>query len=362
MEMKRKTSIIAAALILAFSVTACQGVAALGSRSVVEDKESDVKEAPSETSSQEADDSLSEEELEALEQELYNTYISVNNFMVGRLSDSLGRYFQYVDIEQETFTLLDADDDYFDCYSLSEYDIEDIEKAYAMADAKDEKTELDKAFLEMYPFVSTVIETLNGIYEYTDMKSYLDDDYQRAQEYHTALMGSLEDYVVTSDAFMTELEEVASERQGAALEAMKEEGFEILYTMTMVIHLANDIEGELYAQDVWDENILDMDMEKIQPLYDEFVSYVEAMMEYSKDTEQLAAEGLPTNSAYWSSFLRNMKDTKTSLTEVLQKVKEGKELSQSDLLITEIAGNCSLSSFDTGLSAMISDYNRIISY
>lgn len=361
--MKKKCGIILAALVTACAMTACQGLPSSGDKSVSNDREPEVSLAvQSEEEESSTDPGLSEEEAEELEQELYNTYVNVNNFMVGRLHSSLERYFEYVDIEQEEFTLLDADDDYFTCYSLSEYDIRDLDSAYEMASGKSEKDALDEAFLKMYPSASIVIATLNEIEEYTDMKSYLDDDYERAREYHATLMGSLEEYFNTGDAFMEELNAVADARSAEDLERMKAEGYEVFYAMNMVIDLANDIEQELYNQEVWDENILDMDLEKIQPLYDEFVENVEALLEYSKDESKLAAEGIPYNSGYWSIFLSDVKDTKTSLTEVLQKVKDGEELSYSDMLMTGISGECSLSSFDEGLSRMIDDYNGMISY
>ena len=36
-------------------------------------------------------------------------------------------------------------------YSLSEYDIEQVESAYEMVNSKSDKTSLDEAFLKMYP-------------------------------------------------------------------------------------------------------------------------------------------------------------------------------------------------------------------
>ncbi len=357
--MRRKTTIILTALIMACSITACQGAVDSISKGISENKdtataEADIPETPSSTETE-----LSSEEQEELEQELYNSYIEVNNFMLGRVQDSLERYFNYVDIEQDEFTLLDADYDYFDCYSLSEYDIKEVENAYEIASSKSNKTALDEAFLKMYPSLSLVISTLNDIESYTDVKSYLDDDYEKAKEYHTILMGALFDYVDLGDAFMSELDIVASEHQSAAYERMKEEGYEVLYAMNRVLDLANDIESELYEQGVWDENILDMDLEKIQPLYDEFIANVDALLAYDNDEEKLASEGISKH-GWWSSFIRDLKDTKVSLTEVLQKVKDGEELSYSDTLITQMAGRCSLTSFDAGLSSLINDYNNMI--
>lgn len=372
--MRKKSSIVLTALIMACSVMACQSSSVSSrngsdsrtsvnsvstdttSTNTTDKKSGDTATAETPESTEEAAGALSEDQ----EQELYNSYIEINNFMLGRVQDSLERYFDYVDIEQEEFALLDPSYDYFDCYSLSEYDIKEIENAYELVNLKDDKDKLDEAFLTMYPSLTLLISTLNDIETYTEMKSFLDDDYAKAKEYHTALMGALGDYLDAGDVFMDELDVVATEHQNAAYEQMKAEGYEVLYAMNMVIDLANDIEEELYEQGVWDENILDMDLEKIQPLYDEFVANVDALVSYDGDEEKLAAEGI-SKYGWWDSFIRDLKDTKVSLTEVLQKVKNGEELSQSDLMITSIAGNCSLSSFDEGLSSLINDYNNMIS-
>ena len=360
--MRRKTTIILTALIMACSVTACQGAADSISKSVSgnrDTKEAEVQENSASAETETAADVGTLSEME--EQKLYNTYIDINNFMVDRLTDSLERYFHYVDIEQEEFTLLDADDEYFSCYSISDSNIKKVENAYELVNSKGDKNELDEAFLKMYPSLNSVISTLNEIETYTDMKSYLDDDYAKAKEYHTKLMDVLGEYIDTSDAFMTELDVVAREHREEAYAQMKEEGYEVFYAMNKAIDLANEIMDELYDQEVWDENILDMNLEKIQPLYDEFVTYVDELIAFDENEEKLNAEGLYKNSGYWSWFLRDLKSTKTSLTEVLHKVENGEELSYSDQLTGSIAGNCSLSSFATGLSALIDDYNRIVS-
>lgn len=361
--MRRKTTIILTALIMACSVTACQGAAASISNSVSGDSETSgagTQESTVSADTEEADETRTLSETE--EQKLYNTYIDINNFMVDRITDSLERYFYYVDIEQEEFTLLDPDDDYFSCYSIADSYIGDIEDAYELVNDKGDKSKLDETFLEMYPSINAVISTLNEIETYTDMKSYLDDDYEKAKEYHAELMSVLEEYINTGDAFMTELDAVARERREESYAQMKEEGFEVAYTMNKAIDLANEIAEELYNQEVWDDNILDMDLEKIQPLYDEFVGYVDDLLAFDEDEEKLNAEGLYKNTGYWSWFIRDMKNTKVSLTEVLQKVENGEELSQTDQMMGNIAGNCSLSSFATGLSAVIDDYNRMVSY
>jgi len=355
--MKKKCFMAAVMAGMVFSLYGCSGLSALQDSDFMEvlKNESGSEEAVVEDT--QADISMEEdtEEQKEQEQKLYNNYIEINNFMVGRVQDSLSRYFNYVD-SQEEFKLIDESDDYFDCYEISESDIEVLEETHEMVEAKSEKTTLDQAFLDAYPSITTVIETLNDIAAYTDMKSYLDDNYEKAREYHTVLMSAYTPYLTAGETFLDEVKTTADKHQEEALAQMEEEGQEVLYAVNMVLNLANDIEEELSNQGVWDDNILEMNVEAIQPLYDEFVSYVEKVAQYGSDDEKLAAEGI--SSSGLDSFISDMTDAKVSLTEVLQKVKNGENLSEMDLLITDIAGNCSLSSFDTGVSNMIRDYNN----
>lgn len=342
-----KKRIVIAGTICALALGGCQG-----------GKTADVKnttEALVETTEEATLPAWGEEE----ELELYNSYINVYNFLVSRLSDSVDRYFRYVNYEEE-FSLVEGESEY-DNYSISESNIEEVEETYSLLSEKAEKNALDEAFLNMYPSLTTLMDCLNDIYDYTDMKSYLDDDFAKGKELHGVLWISLNEYIETGEIFDTELVETEKEQRVKNLEKLKEQGLEGLYAISVMIDSAQDIQAELYEQEVNDGNILDMDMEKIQPLYDEFIQNVDTVLEVCSDEKKLSEEGIPIHSAYWSTFLGDMKDTKKSLTSVMQKVKEQTPLSYSDTLIT-MKGNCSLASFEDGISAMVNDYNHFINY
>lgn len=293
--------------------------------------------------------------------ELYNTYIDINNAMLGRVYDSLDRYFTYVDFESTDFKLIDESSDYYDCYSVSSA-LRDVEAAYEIVSGKGEKDALDQAFLDMYPSISSLLQTLNEISEYTSPKTYLEDGYAKSQEQHTALLNVLEEYYTTGDIFIDELSVVASQRQQEELEQLKADGYVVFYSLNMVINLGKDIDNELYNQGVWDENILDMDLTAIQPLYDEFSQYVDEVLAYSENEDALKAEGL-NNAPNLSMFITNMKSARDSLSKVLAKVEAGEPLSEFDTSISSsIMGQCNLSSFEAAVSDMIDNYNRIISY
>lgn len=80
---------------------------------------------------------------------------------------------------------------------------------------------------------------------------------------------------------MAELDYVAQERLVESLQIMKEEGYIVLYGINMMLNCATAIQTELYNQGITDENLIEMDLEAIQPLYDEFVGYIEELLSWT---------------------------------------------------------------------------------
>lgn len=354
--MKKKLISIVTSALLICTLTACQGIPEM-TQSSYNSTSTTKREGPlpEATETPEPVPEFSEED----EQELYNLYVDIYNYMIGRLYDSVERYFESVAFEEE-FSLIS---DRYSCYSISDTQVKKVKNAYDLASSKSEKTALDEAFLAMYPSLSTVLDTLDSIYDYSDLKSYLDDDYARAQEYHAVLWTAYAEYEATATIFMEELDIVAQERMVESLQIMQEEGYVVLYNINMMFNCAGAIQAELYNQGIADENLIEMDLETIQPLYDEFVGYVEAILSYEDDSEQLRFEGIPENSAYWHTFLSSLKDTKVSLTGIIQRVKDQKPVDSFELnMIHAFAGDDTIASFNTGVSEMISDYNTLIQY
>lgn len=361
--MKKRIFTTLITIVMAFSMTACQGLSSDKGSTNKADDGTDSITMPAKTLGSEGENPAGTpagELDEETERKLYNLYININNAMLGRINDSLNRYFDYVSTESEEFQLWEEGGDYY-CYSVSSTIISDVEEAYKILSGKAEKNALDQAFLNMYPSITSLMQTLNEINDYTSPKTYLEDNFAKSQEHHTALLSVLEEYFTAGNTFLDELTVVANQRQMENLEQMKAEGYEVMYSINMVMLLAQQIEDELYVQGVWDDNILDMDLTTIQPLYDAFSTYVDAVLVYSEDNDALRAEGL-SNSGNLSLFVMYMKSTRESLSKVLAKVEKGEPLSYADTMITSLAGQCNLSSFAEGISNMIDSYNRIISY
>lgn len=295
---------------------------------------------------------LTEEE----EQELYNLYIKVNNTMVGRLGESLGKYFEYIDYQEE-FTPLE--EDYF-VYSISDSFFTDLDRADELAARKTEKSELDEAYISLSPVIRELASVLNEIYEYTDEDSWQEDDYARGKELHAALWQCSSTYETTGSDFLEQLTSVASDQRAQDLQQMQDEGYVVTYSIVKMISTAQEIQTAIYEQGIEDDSMmLQMDTEALQPLYDQYMEETETVLGYLKDEEALANEGYPTMSAYFVTFEDAVENSAEELKEIFRKVAEQEEPGGYSI-INPFTVDGSIAGFDSKVSAMIDDYNRML--
>ena len=348
------------AIVAALSLTACQGDTYADNRNVSTGSPEGVSAQPSVDSGSQAAE-LSEREA----QNLYNNYVEINNHMLGEINDALTQYFSNVNIESEKFELVKENiNNYFCYYPHAAKYLGYAKDAYEAASGKREKDALDQAYLNLYPSLRKLITTLAEIHAYTDDDGFLEDNYAKSQEQHTALMGVLVEYLTYGEAFIYELNTVASQREKEGLEQMKAEGYEVLYALNMARISAEDLYNELYRQGIGNENVLDMDLTLIQPLYDEFTSYVDQVLQYDQDKDKLKQEGLYVSvegMRNWGFLVTALQNTHKSITAVLEKVQAGEPL---DMIAIKMSGSGhgSVSSFAEGLSEIFKCYNNLVKY
>lgn len=351
-----------AAAIAAISLAACQGDASGYDRNSSAGNSAGVSAQPSGAGGADSGSQAAGLDDRAA-QDLYNNYIEINNHMVGEINEVLTRYFSNVNIESEKFEFVKDNITHYSCYypHASKY-LRYATEAYETASGKSEKDALDQAYLNLYPSLQNLITILGEMHTYTYDDAFLKDNYAKSQEQHTALMGVLEEYFAYGDAFINELNTVASQREREELEKMKEEGYEVFYALNMAMFSAENLYSELYRQGIGNENILDMDLTLIQPLYDEFASYVDQVLQYDQDKEKLKQEGLYVGvdgMRNWGFFKTALQNTHKSITAVLEKVKAGEPLDMIAIRLSG-SGNGSVSSFEEGLSEVIESYNKLV--
>lgn len=350
MNQRKLTALLAAFGVLVLAA-GCSGKTAEDSSSA---PKAETQETEEEAAAEEEPAKLTEEE----EQELYNLYVKLNNTMVGRMSESLGKYFEYIDAQEE-FTVLR--DDYF-CYSISDSFFTDLDRADELVARKAEKEELDEAFVTLSPVVRDLGNVLNEIYEYADADAWQEDDYAKGRELHETLWNCINEYETTGTAFLEKLGTVASDQRTEDLEQMKEEGYVVTYSIVKLISTAQEIQSAIYDQGIEDDSMmLQLDTGALQPLYDQYMEETDAVLGYLQDSEALANEGYPTQSAYYITFEDAVENSREELKEIFRKVEEQEEPGGYGI-VNVFTVDGSIAGFDNKVSAMIDDYNRMINY
>ena len=110
MKNRKVMTVLAAFGVMVLSA-GCSGKTPAAAESQESQTETQEETEPAEEE-EEAPTALTEEE----EQDLYNLYIKVNNSILGSVDSSLGRYFSYIEYQEEFV----KPDGYYDCYSISE--------------------------------------------------------------------------------------------------------------------------------------------------------------------------------------------------------------------------------------------------
>ena len=144
------------------------------------------------------------------------------------------------------------------------------------------------------------------------------------------------------------------------LAQMQEEGYVVTYSIVKMISTAQEIQTAIYEQGIEDDSMmLQLDIEALQPLYDQYMEETEAVLGYLKDEEALSNEGYPTMSAYFVTFEDAVENSAEELKEIFRKVAEQEEPKDFSI-VNPFTVDGSIAGFDSKVSAMIDDYNRMI--
>ncbi|MCI8949775.1 MAG: YiiG family protein [Lachnospiraceae bacterium] len=347
--MKRKALLIGCATAAAVIMAGCGGKAS--------DTAVTTEAASEGTAGVSEEETVDEAALEELEGDLYNAYIEINNDMVDRFDEVIASYFKYVDFQEE-FTLLD--DDYW-CLSMTSSFYDQMETANELLSQKQEKDELDQSFLALYPVMKELAETLDEVYDYTDLESYKDDEYAKGKELHAVIWKDYEEYETLGQDFLDKLGAKADQQNTENLEKLKEEGLEATYAFNVLINTAQEIQSAIYDQEIDDSQVINLDIEALQPLYDQYVENVQTCLDYLADEDAMYKEGYPTNSAYYHSFESSIRDSKKDLTDLFERVRNQEAVDEFHLDFA-FPDDGTIRKFEDSISAIIDDYNKLISY
>lgn len=341
----KKSAALLLALAMVFSLAGCDDGPGTGRLPSPSD-------APTAAPTATPEPTMSPEELEAADIDKYNSYINVNNFMVDRLELVINSYFDRV-VFQEEFALVNTD---YWCNSLGSSYMDDLDEAheYALLDPKFEG--LDATFEAMYPTLKEMMGAFDEVYEYSDLESFLDDDYAKAKELHAVIWRTYNEYVDLSDAFMAELDVMAEVRREESLQTYLDNDMPVHYSLLTMLMSAQDFQQNIFDQEGTDETLTELDLEQLQPLYDDFVAKVTDCMSYISDDDAIEKEGW--YSGAFTMLEMNLKDAKVGATRLMQRIKDQEALQSYETSMASFHEG-TISYFNEKLGSLIDSYNNL---
>ena len=225
----------------------------------------------------------------------YNSYLKLSKEM-SKMLDILDVYFENVAFDEE-FALRE-DGDYtavkqaVDFYTAFTYP---LEEALDYADKRPAYTRVDAAVRALGDSPVKLMEALGDLAKYTDFNDFEDDNMAKAPEIHAAIWEPLQVFMTYYVEFSASLTELADSMRDEGLEELRESGLMILYYSSVMIYSAQDI-----TDDIWDQVeaaaaeadpnadfvLPEIDMTNLSPLFGEFNSAYESLMEAMDDEEE----------------------------------------------------------------------------
>ena len=157
--------------------------------------------------------------------------------------------------------------------------------------------------------------------------AYADNQYAKPKELHPVILEAAMEFGPIAYEYYDAVTVFANERAEQFREELKGEGYMIQYYASNNIDLTRKIISAIEEQDVWDENITDMDLTAVRPLYDELVASVEEFNTVCADNDQLVKESLSNSKPFDLLFDKQLQ----AIEWMIQQVESGKPIEDVSL-------------------------------
>lgn len=258
-----------------------------------ESEESEEEEAVPEEDEDETeavDEEYDEEQMELIK---YNIFISLNDYVL-EVVDNVNAYYTVVDDAEEFALLPDTDKSYG--YDIHYLNMDILDDVMAAVEYEPVLGELDDLAKEVVDPMRVLMDAFNQINRAGS--SCADNQYALPKELHPIIQAEADNFYEIGKKYCDALSEYADVQVEKDEARMLEEGKLIMYYSSHAITVTNSIFDECEAQDVNDYNLTELDLTKIQPLYDELVGTVAGYNAAVTDNEQIIKESLSNSSPF----------------------------------------------------------------
>ncbi|WP_026342211.1 YiiG family protein [Paenibacillus fonticola] len=287
----------------------------------------------------------------------YSAYINLNNMMTGGMFDRMMEtYIDEFGLDEEIY----ISDDFSEFTSAPVLDglVNAVNTAVDRASGEPSYGDADASLILLGPTMLDLIDTMKEISTYYSAKTFVDDQFVKGKELHRQFIAQYEEYGPLADQFFDDFDLIAAQQKLKDLDKLKEQDLLIRYYALSVVMRAQDIEKAFFDAEIYDENILDYDLEEYRAMYDLLTDDLNQFMEYSKDDKRRKKEAWSTLPVLDSS----MQGVKVTATDILQILETGDATINSDTQgkVTTGGRNAILSSYFTKVSRLVDAYNNNI--
>lgn len=320
------------------------------------------------------------------EQSLYGIYIQIGNQMVGHLQDVIGSYYRRVDF-QEAYTLLDEEkaclpvgDGFYELMGAAMEQTGQMPEG--MEGAGQEETGgsvetagqarradlpgsagLDEAYRKLYPVMWELAEALDQAETYIREKAYQKDDHEEGKRIHQVIWKATREYEILSVLFLEELDKAADAWEKEELRLLQEKGLEASYAIYAMIGRARELREAIDAQGIDDRRIAELDIQALQPVYEQYVEETTICLGYLEDGTALKKEGYPAGTASMDAFKDQVIRLSATLEELFRQDEArqttGGPLGQQSGGGGQIPGDGLIYRFEKDLGDLIDGHNAL---
>ena len=294
---RQRATILAAALAVCMAVPGCGAKAGKAEKAENHFGEgASVETTKASEAEQETEEEIDPETMDRIK---YNIYVELNNDMVEIMNDIY--YYYSVVGDEEEFTLL-PDTGLTYGYRIVGKNTDTLDDAVVVADMEPSYGDMDQLVKAFEPSLRKLMETFSEISSSEMHGTYAKNQYQKPKELHKVIQAAVAEFGPLAYEYFDALDEIGGERAEKERAELKNNGQLIAYNASCAIDKTRAILDACEAQGVTDENINDLDLTEIRPLYDELVAAVAAFDEAAADNDQLMKESL-TNSRPFDGLL-----------------------------------------------------------
>lgn len=223
----------------------------------------------------------------------YSAYINLNNMMTGGMFDrAIESYTDEFGMGEEIY----ISEDFNSFTSVPGLDglVKTVNTAVDRAAGEPSYGAADEALIQLGPAMLDLLDTMEEISDYYSARTFIEDRFLRGKELHSQFIAQYNTYEPLADQFYNDFDEIAAQQKLKDLETLKEQDFLIRYYALSVVMRAQDIEKAFFEAEIYDENILDYNVEEYRGLFDRLVDDSQQFSEYAEDDKRRKQESWTT--------------------------------------------------------------------